>query len=163
MNYKKKREIYLVLHNIRSAHNVGSIFRTADAAGVSEILISGYTPAPTDRFGRERKDIAKIALGAESSVSWKYYKTARQAIESLKKSGVYIVGAELSKNSVDYRKLKYKYSVAFVFGNEVRGLSKQILSYCDKISQIPMHGKKESLNVSVAAGVFLFCTNSINK
>lgn len=160
---EQKRKIYLILHNIRSAYNVGSIFRTADARGVSEILISGYTPTPTDRFGRKRSDITKVALGAEDTISWRYCKTVRGAIESLKKSGVYIIGAEISKNSIDFKKLKYKYPVAFVFGNEVKGLSKQILSYCDKISHIPMKGKKESLNVSVAAGIFLFCVGKTNK
>ena len=158
MKKVKEKKIFIILHNIRSVHNVGSIFRTADAAGVSEIFISGYTPTPIDRFGRYRKDVSKSALGAEKTVKWKYFKTAKQAIESLKKEKVFIVAAEQDKYAIDYRKLKYSYPVAFVFGNEVKGLSKQTLSYCDKISEIPMQGKKESLNVSVAAGIILFQT-----
>lgn len=149
-------EISVLLHNIRSAHNVGSIFRTSDAAGASRIYLSGYTPAPADRFGRVQKDIAKTALGAERTVPWEYHKNPMKLIASLKRRGVRIVGIEQDARSRDYRLLKPKAPVLFLLGNEVRGLSKQLRDACDELVEIPMQGKKESLNVSVAAGVVLF-------
>lgn len=152
-NYKK---IYLILHNIRSVYNVGAIFRTADASGVSKIFLTGYTPAPIDRFGRVRKDIAKTALGAEKNIEWKYVKSINLLIQKLKKEKLEIIAVEQDKKATDYKKLKIKKDTAFVFGNEVKGLSKTILEKSDKIAQIKMLGKKESLNVSVALGVFLF-------
>jgi 23S rRNA (guanosine2251-2'-O)-methyltransferase len=153
---RKNKKIYLILHNIRSAQNVGAIFRTADAVGISKIYLTGYTPTPLDRFGRKRNDIAKTALGAEKNIEWKYIKTATSVINKLKKQKVEIVAVEQSVNAIDYKKLKIKKDIVFIFGNEVKGLSKSILNKSDKIAQISMLGKKESLNVSVAVGVFLF-------
>jgi len=153
---KHKRDIFVVLHNIRSAHNVGSIFRTADAAGVSKIFLSGYTPLPIDRFLRKRADIAKSALGAEKTVPWKHVASIRSILKELKKQGVAIVAVEQTESAVHYKKLSHRDPVAFVFGNEVRGLSKAILDHCDITILIPMHGSKESLNVSVAVGIILF-------
>ena len=150
------KEIFLILHNIRSAHNVGSIFRTSDAVGVTEILLSGYTPCPLDRFGRKRGDIAKSALGAEESVPWGHITSLPKTIDVLRKRGFCIVAVEQHPRACDYKKLHFSYPVVFMFGNEVRGLSQRILTYCDTIAEIPMRGTKESLNVSVAAGVFLF-------
>ena len=150
------KEVYLILHNIRSAHNVGAIFRTADAAGVSKIYLTGYTPAPVDRFGRTRKDIAKTALGAEISVKWEYTKLVTSLINKLRKCETEIIAVEQSENAIDYKKLKIKFTTVFIFGNEVRGLSKSIIDKSDIVAQIPMLGKKESLNVSVTAGIFLF-------
>ncbi len=151
-------ETAVLLHNIRSAHNVGSIFRTCDAAGVSRVFLSGYTPAPRDRFDRIQKDIAKTALGAEKSVPWEYQKSSRAVISTLRKAGWHIAAVEQAPDSVDYRKFKSKKPVLFVFGNEVGGVPKNILKTCDSIVEIPMRGKKESLNVSVAAGIILFST-----
>lgn len=148
----------LILHNIRSVHNVGSIFRTADAAGVSKILLSGYTPAPTDRFDLPRKDFAKVSLGAEKTIPWEQTKTLATAVRQCKKENFYIVAIEQAKDSTplfNFKAPKNK-SVALVLGNEVRGLSKQGLALCDAIVEIPMRGKKESLNVSVAAGIAMF-------
>lgn len=156
-----KKDIFLVLHNIRSAYNIGSIMRTADAAGVSKIYLSGYTPTPIDRFGRVQKKIQKTALGAHESVPWEHVASARSAIDKLKREGVFVIAVEQDKKAVDYRKLKSKHSIAYVFGNEVRGLSRQIILRCDAISVIPMHGKKESLNVAVAAGIILFRSSLI--
>lgn len=153
-----KRDVFLVLHNIRSAYNVGSIMRTADAAGVSKIYFSGYTPTPTDRFGRVQKEIAKTALGAHTSVLWEHFSSVRVVIDKLKKDKVFVVAIEQDNKAIDYRKLKLTYPIAYVFGNEVKGLSKQVISQCDAISVIPMHGKKESLNVAVAAGIILFAS-----
>lgn len=148
-------EIAVLLHNIRSTHNVGSIFRTSDAAGVSRIYLSGYTPTPTDRFERAQKDIAKTALGAEKMVPWEYHKRPTM-IACLKKSGWRIVGVEQDARSRDYRTLTLVQSTLFIFGNEVNGLSPSLRNMCDDLIEIPMRGTKESLNVSVAAGVVLF-------
>ena len=155
MQFMKKREIYVLLHNIRSTHNVGSIFRTADALGVTKIYLSGFSPTPTDRFGRQRKDIAKVSLGAEN-LPWEYVSVPEKTIKDLKKKKFQIVGLEQGKSSVDYKKAKIKTPVLFVVGNEVEGVDKKTLSLCDVIAEIPMKGKKESLNVSVAFGVALF-------
>lgn len=156
MTVNSVKEVYLILHNIRSAHNVGAIFRTADVAGVSKIYLTGYTPAPVDRFGRARKDIAKTALGAEISVKWEHIKSISSLIKKLKNKKVKIVAVEQGDIAIDYKKLKIKFPAVFIFGNEVRGLSKSILNKSDTVAQIPMLGKKESLNVSVATGIFLF-------
>lgn len=148
--------IYVLLNDIRSIHNVGSIFRTADAVGVSKIFLTGYTPTPLDRFGRPRKDLAKVALGAEKSVPWQYEKSALELIKKLKKEGVFVVAIEQSERSKHYKKITLKYPVAFIYGNEVDGIAPAILKECDAIAEIPMAGKKESLNVSVSAGITLF-------
>lgn len=153
---QSKKEISVLLHNIRSTHNVGSIFRTADALGVTKIYLSGYTPTPVDKFGRNRKDIAKVALGAEKSLDWEYLENPEKIIKNLKKSEVMVVGVEQTKDSIDYKKIKISYPVLFVMGNEVDGIEKNILKLCDVVAEIPMRGDKESLNVSVACGVALF-------
>ena len=154
----EKKEIIVVLDNIRSTFNVGSIFRTADALGVGEIILGGTTPAPVDRFGRERKDIAKVSLGAEKSVPWKYEKNVLLVIKKLKKDGYQIIAIEQAEKSVDYKKVKIGKSgkVAFVMGAEVEGVAPEILKLADIIAEIPMLGIKESLNVSVSFGVALF-------
>ena len=151
-----KKEIAVLLHNVRSAHNVGSVFRTADAAGASKLYLSGYTPLPSDRFGRVQKEIAKTALGAETYVPWEYSKSPLMIISQLRKTGWNIVAVEQDAASVDYKKYKAKNRTLFIFGNEVEGISKSLLKKCDTIVEIPMHGKKESLNVSVTAGIILF-------
>lgn len=152
----KTKEVYVLLHNIRSTHNVGSIFRTSDALGISKIFLSGYTPTPLDKFGKPRKDIAKVALGAEKSISWEYIKNIKKLIEKLKNERYKVVALEQSKNSVDYKKVKIKNKILFIVGNEVSGVEKNILELCDIVAEIPMGGGKESLNVSVAFGVGLF-------
>lgn len=146
----------LVLHNIRSVYNVGSIFRTADAVGVEKIFLTGYTPAPVDRFGRERKDFKKVSLGAEQTVAWEQVKTLAAVVKRLKRDGYTIAAVEQDKNSTPLFDYKSPEKLVLVFGNEVRGLSKSTLTQCDVILEIPMRGKKESLNVSVAAGVSVF-------
>lgn len=154
-------ETAVLLHNIRSAHNVGSIFRTADGAGVSKIFLSGYSPMPIDRFERPQKDIAKTALGAEKFVKWEYARTPEEIITRLKGEGWRVVGVEQDARAIDYRKLEQKEKTLFILGNEVRGISPALRKRCDVLVEIPMHGKKESLNVSVAAGVVLFgCISS---
>lgn len=154
-------QVYILLHDIRSIHNVGSIFRTADAAGVSKIFLTGYTPTPIDRFGRTVKELSKVALGGENSVAWEYFKDPVGLIKSLKKihnNKLQIIALEQNKNSVNYKKIKLnkKQPVLFIVGNEVEGVSKKLLKLSDVIAEIPMKGKKESLNVSVATGILLF-------
>ena len=151
-----KGEIAVLLHNVRSAHNVGSIFRTADAAGVSRAYLSGYTPTPRDRFGRPQKEIAKTALGAENILQWEYHASPTRLISRLKKEGWDVVGVEQDARARNYRAFKTKTPTVFVFGNEVRGLSSGLRKACDSLIEIPMNGVKESLNVSVAAGIVLF-------
>lgn len=148
--------IYLILHNIRSVHNVGGLFRTADAAGVSKIFLVGFTPAPLDRFGRSRKDFSKTALGAEKTVPWESVKTLPSLVKRLKGEGVSILGLELSDRSLPYQTVKPSFPVALVLGNEVKGLTKKEMDLCDVLIEIPMAGKKESLNVGVAGGIALF-------
>lgn len=153
--------ITLILNNIRSNENVGSIFRTADAAGASKIILCGYTPTPLDRFGRENKGLAKASLGAEESVLWEKVESLKDASSKLKKEGYKIVAIEQAESAIDYSNLKdemkgEKGGLGLVLGNEVEGLSKEDLELCDLIVEIPMRGKKESLNVAVAAGVILY-------
>ncbi len=157
-------EIIAILHNIRSLHNVGSMFRTADGAGVAKIYLIGYTPAPTDIFGKPRPEISKTALGAEKSVPWESKRDIGKLIADLKKQGFLILTLEQAKNSIPYNKLKLKAGakVALIAGNEVRGVAPSILKKCDKILEIPMRGKKESLNVSVAFGIAVFQIRSIS-
>ncbi|MDQ5950638.1 MAG: hypothetical protein QG585_580 [Patescibacteria group bacterium] len=153
---KIERNTVLILHNIRSNHNVGSIFRTADSVSVSKIFLTGYSATPLDRFNREVKEVSKTALGAEKSVSWEQVKSVTSLIKKLKKEGFQIIAIEQDEKSVDYKKLKVGTKTAFVLGNEVDGIEKKVLKLCDVIAEIPMRGKKESLNVSVATGVALF-------
>ncbi len=150
------KEVAVLLHNIRSAHNVGSILRTADGAGVSKMFLTGYTPLPVDRFGRANKEIAKTALGAEKYIPWEHQPSFSRLARTLKKEGWKIVGVEQDARAKDHRKFKFKKSTVFVFGNEVAGLPKKVRDACDVLVEIPMYGKKESLNVSVAAGIVLF-------
>lgn len=159
LNMKKYQNSVLILPDIRSAINVGAIFRTADAVGISKIYLTGYTPRPTDKFGRIQKDISKSALGAEDFVPWEYKKSLPTLINKLKKDGYKIIAVEQNKNAIDYRTLRLRSGhkkAVFIIGPEVEGLDKKILNKCDIIAEIPMHGKKESLNVSVACGVALF-------
>jgi 23S rRNA (guanosine2251-2'-O)-methyltransferase len=154
-------KIVVILNNIRSNENVGSIFRTADAVGVSKIILCGYTPALTDRFGRENKGLTKASLGAEKYVEWEKAGTLAGAIKKLKDGKIErlkIIGIEQSENSLNYKKIKNlkTKNLVLVFGNEVEGLSKQDLKLCDIVAELPMRGRKESLNVSVCAGIVLY-------
>lgn len=151
-----KKENHLLLHNIRSVYNVGAIFRTADAVGISKIYLTGYTPAPVDRFNNPRQDFAKCALGSEKTVAWEYAKTPAVFLTKAKKEGMEIIALEQNQKSVDYKKIKPKQKTLVVLGNEVSGISKSILEKADVVAEIPMKGKKESLNVSVATGIVLF-------
>lgn len=150
------KEVRVILDNIRSAHNVGSIFRTADAAGVKKIYLVGHTPAPLDRFGREVTNLTKVSLGAEKSVEWEQVEDISKLIEKLKRENFQIVALEQNEKSADYKTVKLGDKVVIIFGNEVSGISQQVLNMCDIIAEIPMKGEKESLNVSVSAGIAIF-------
>ncbi len=156
-------ENILIIHNVRSVQNVGAMFRTADAAGINKIYLTGYTPAPLDRFGRKRGDLAKSALGAEEFVAWESRRSLPALMRSLRREKYFFVAIEQDKKSVDYKKVSARggpaygwKKLAFIVGTEVTGIPKNILQKCDIIAEIPMRGKKESLNVSVALGVALF-------
>lgn len=153
----------VILPDIRSAHNVGSIFRTADAAGVEKIYLCGITPTPIDRFGRPHKEITKVALGAERSVPWKAASSTAALIVRLQKQGYTIIAVEQDARSIPYTSIRIKKSerasTAIIMGSEVKGLSPAILKRCDTILEIPMHGIKESLNVAVAFGIVIFHLN----
>jgi tRNA G18 (ribose-2'-O)-methylase SpoU len=153
---QKSREIHVLLHDIRSTHNVGAIFRTADATGVSKIFLSGYTPAPLDRFGRPRQDISKASLGAEKTVVWESVADVLDLIQKLKKEGVQICAIEQHPTSISYKEIPRSDRILLVFGNEVDGVDEKILKLSDVIAEIPMLGEKESLNVSVTAGIILY-------
>ncbi len=149
----------VILSNLRSAHNVGAIFRTADALSVEKIFLCGITPAPEkatlSASSKASREFAKTALGAENYVVWEYKKRTGDAIKSLKKQGFQIIALEQDKKAIDVRRLKLKASskIALILGYEVKGIAKSTLNKCDKIVYLPMFGKKESLNVSVAFGV----------
>lgn len=152
------RETTLILDNIRSVHNVGSIFRTADAAGAGKIFLCGTTPTPVDRFGRARNDFAKTALGAQKLVKWEYFKDTADAVRLLKDEGFQIISVEQASGSIDYKNLEEGSDLkrAFVFGSETEGVSEEVLRFSDMTVEIPMKGEKESLNVSVTVGIILF-------
>ena len=146
----------LVLHNIRSVYNVGAIFRTADATGVSKIYLTGYTPGPVDRFDRLRADLRKSALGAELVVPWERREKVVDLIDNLKIKNYEIVALEQDKRAIDYKNYHPTKDFAMIVGNEVEGLTTEVLNACDKIIEIPMKGRKESLNVSVALGIAMY-------
>ena len=152
----KNTDVFAILHNIRSLYNVGSMFRTADAAGVKKIFLTGYTSAPVDIFGLPRREILKTALGAERALPWERVRDIGKLIGKLKQEGVCVIALEQDTRSVDYKTFKPHYPLALVVGNEVRGLSRSILNQCDAGIEIPMRGKKESLNAAVAFGVAVY-------
>jgi 23S rRNA (guanosine2251-2'-O)-methyltransferase len=148
----EKLPVILLLENIRSMHNVGSIFRTADAFLIEAIFLCGYTPCPPHR------DIHKTALGATDSVKWKFFENAEHAVKMLKAAGYRIVGVEQVAGSVPLHEFKLANAekIVLVFGNEVEGVSEELLAYCDACIEIPQFGMKHSLNVSVTAGMVLW-------
>jgi tRNA G18 (ribose-2'-O)-methylase SpoU len=155
----KSENFFVIAHNIRSLYNVGSIFRTADAFGVSKIYLTGYTGTPANPVHKNK--IGKVALGAESWVNWEYFKSAQSVIRVLKKQKVHIFGLE---NNVGQRvpmgKFKPRFPLALILGEEVGGINKSLTKFCDKLVEIPMLGKKESLNVSVAFGIAAYKISS---
>lgn len=148
--------IIAVLHNIRSAYNVGAILRTADGAGVGKVYLTGITPTPIDRFGRKRADIAKAALGAEEIVAWEHHDDIQTLLLELKQKNNNVIAVEQDERSVTYELVPLNQPTVFIFGAEVEGLPPHVLDVCDAIVELPMRGNKESLNVSVAAGIVLY-------
>ncbi len=146
-----KHPIYLMLHNIRSMWNVGAMFRTADAAGIEKMILTGYTATPP------RKEITKTALGAEANVLWEYHADPLEALSRLREQGVRIFGLEIAEGSRSYTDLNAAdFPICLVVGNEVDGIDPQVLEGCDEVLEIPQYGTKHSLNVAVAAGIALF-------
>lgn len=152
----KAQTAVLVLENIRSAQNVGAIFRTADAIGIKKIYLTGYTPAPLDRFGRPKKEIIKTALGAEKTIPWESAPDTASLVVRLRQDGFFIVAVEKVSGAIDYKTLEAPDKVAFIFGNEVDGVLLSTLGATDAVVAIPMRGMKESLNVATTAGIVLF-------
>jgi 23S rRNA (guanosine2251-2'-O)-methyltransferase len=154
-----RHPVTLVLHNIRSMWNVGAMFRTADAAGIDEIVITGYTATPP------RKEIGKTALGAEQTVPWRHFADPLEAVAVLKGEGRKIFGLEIAENSRAYTSLTAgDFPLALIVGNEVEGIGDALLDHCDGVIEIPQYGVKHSLNVAVAAGVALFeCVRAFRK
>src|SRR3989338_3234242 len=150
IHFKKNKEIYLIAQNIRSLFNVGSLFRCADVFGAKEIYLCGYTGFPP------RKEISKTALGAEEWVLWERHWQTHLLIKKLKKQGVKIAVLETGKKAKPLPEYRPKFPLALVVGSETKGVSKKILALADDIIQIPMRGKKESLNVAVAAAIALY-------
>lgn len=144
---------YAILHNIRSIYNVASIFRTADGIGVDTLFLSGYTPEPIDRFGREREGFQKVALGAEEIVVWESVDDIFHQIEKLRQEGVRVLACEPTEAALDYREVSTNKDTCLVFGNEPDGLPQDIINESDAVIEIPMQGEKSSLNVSVAFGI----------
>ncbi len=147
-----KTPLIAVLENIRSAYNVGSVFRTADAFLLQSIYITGYTCIPP------HKEIKKTALGAEESVDWKHFTNASEAIKILKENGYKIYAIEQAENSLMLQKLEFKTDekIAVIFGNEVTGVEQETIAQCDGCIEIPQLGMKHSLNIATAAGVVLW-------
>lgn len=146
----------LILHDIRSALNVGAIFRTADGAGVQMMYLTGYTPAPRDRFGRIDAKITKTSLGASETVPWEAVSDIDVVISKLKAEGVMVVAVEQSAESIDYKAFTSPGRTAYIFGNEITGVPETVLAQCDAVISIPMSGVKESLNVATTAGIIAF-------
>jgi tRNA G18 (ribose-2'-O)-methylase SpoU len=156
----QKRELYIIAHNIRSAHNVGAIFRSCDGAGVQKIYLTGYSQRPAEEKklnkSSSEKMLEKTALGAELSVSWEGASDLLDLINSLKKKGVQIVALEKTGTSVNIKKFQPIFPMALILGHEVEGVQDEILEQCDAVIDIPMRGTKESLNVSVATGIAIY-------
>ena len=139
--------ISILVENVRSVHNVGSIFRTADGFGAEKIYLTGYTAHPP------REDLHKTALGAEDAVPWEYYENPINAAEAIKKQGIELILIEQTRDSKSIYELKFQFPICFMVGNEVRGVSEELSKLADIHVELPMRGIKQSLNVSVAAGV----------
>jgi len=144
------KKVYIVLDNIRSAYNVGSIFRSADGAGNCEILICGISPTP------KHPKVEKTSLGSTKAIKWKYFKTALDSILYLNTKNIPIYSIELTSESIPYNSIEYPETVAIVLGHETEGINREILKISEKKISIPMRGKKESLNVATVAGIILY-------
>ena len=149
------QRVVVLLDNIRSLYNTGSILRTADAAGVERVVLCGITPRP-DQGSRQRRAIAKTALGAEDTVSWEYQADTVSALEKLAADGYQLVAVETAADAVNLFEWTPQWPVCLVFGHEVDGVSSSLSPHVDAVVRIPMLGHKRSLNVATAAGVVLY-------
>lgn len=147
---KPRNEVYLILDNIRSMHNVGAIFRTADAARIQCLFLCGITATPP------REQISKTALNTIDYVPWKYYKSTIRLVNFLRQKGIQIICLEQTYNSIDYRNFNYQKPLAIVVGNEISGISDKLINISDACIEIPIFGIANSLNVATATGIALF-------
>lgn len=145
-----KNPVIAVLENVRSAYNVGSVFRTADAFLIEAVYLTGYTAKPP------HKEIKKTALGAEETVGWKHFVNAREAVAELKQNGYSVFAVEQVENSISLQKFKGTGKIAVILGNEVTGVEQSTIALCDGTIEIPQLGMKHSLNIATAAGVVLW-------
>ena len=148
------KDFVVICDGLRSLHNVGSVFRTADGAGIDKVYLCGITGMPDTQ--KHQRQISKVALGAQDYVKWEYVKQSWRLVEKLKKEGYQIVSLEQTSESINYTKFKPKFPLALIIGNEGKGIKISLLDRSDSIIDIPMRGQKESLNVSVAFGVVAF-------
>jgi 23S rRNA (guanosine2251-2'-O)-methyltransferase len=155
MRDSSDRRIVVLLDNIRSLYNTGSILRTADASGVERVVLCGITPRP-DQGSRQRRAIAKTALGAEDTVRWEYQPDTHAALQSLAAAGYHIAAVETSSDAVNLFEWTPRWPVCLVFGHEVDGVSSSLDAHVETVIRIPMLGQKRSLNVATAAGVVLY-------
>ena len=147
----KKLPVYVLLNSIRSSYNVGSIFRTSDGAMIEKLYLCGYTPHPP------KKEVLKTSLGSQDSVDWEYVKDPKSVIADLRKRGIKICALELTSSSNPYYQLTSQdFPLCLIIGNEISGVSQDLLDLCDKSIEIPQYGIKQSLNVAVAYGVAVF-------
>lgn len=154
----KKLPVIVLLNSIRSSYNVGSIFRTSDGAMIEKLILCGYTPHPPFENSKEgNKDVLKTALGSTKSVKWDYIKNPIDAIKNLREKGIRICALELTENSKPYYLTEqYDFPMCLVVGNEISGVSQEVLNLCDYSIEIPQYGIKQSLNVAVAYGITIF-------
>ena len=147
----KKLPVYVVLNSIRSNYNVGAIFRTSDGAMIEKLYLCGYTPCPP------KKEVMKTALGSTESVKWEYVKDAKSVIHEMKNKGIKVVALELTNESFPYHQIKqHDFPICLIVGNEITGVSQELLDLCDAAIEIPQYGIKQSLNVAVAYGIAIF-------
>ena len=147
---KERRKIYVIADNIRSLHNVGSLFRTSEAAGIAKLYLVGISGTPP------RKEISKTAIGAENNVPWEYHADIIPLLKYFKEQQIPIVVLEHTDSSKDFQKTDYQFPLCLVVGNEVDGISEEVMDFADVAVEIPMFGMKQSLNVSVAYGIMMF-------
>jgi len=147
---QKRLPVRLILDNLRSAFNVGSIFRTADCVGLEKVYLCGITAHPPNQ------KVNKTALGTVDFIAWEHAEDTLGLIRLLKKQGVQVIGVETTSASIPFQEFEYPFPVCFVLGNEALGIPREILEMCDHLVEIPVRGFKNSLNVAVAAGIILY-------
>lgn len=145
-----KKEIVVVLDNIKSMYNVGAIFRTCEGARVKKMILCGITATPP------RDKIYKTSMGTVDLVDWEYFCDTAQAVEKLKNDGYYVIALEQTDNSVHYKKIDYPKPLAIILGHEKNGVSRKVLKLADSAVEIPMYGQANSLNVATSAGIIIF-------